>query len=434
MTDSRPPGLFGARNPRFYFVGQVVSQVGTNMQIVALGWFTYQLSRDELVLGIVTAAPILTMLLIGPVGGLVADRFPARRVLLCTHALLALFALALGLLAEHGSIAVWQLIVSALCVGAVNAIGLPTAQVFVSEIAGDAMLRQAVTLNNVILDLSLIVGSAAVGPVMAMMGLGGVILLNAASYLTVVVALLLVRPAELHTRRQAPKDRTQLWRAWVYLWARPGLALLIVIIATVGVFGTSLPSLLLLLTSSELNEEAGAYGVLLAVISVGSLLGAWMMWRAKVVLGTVLAGSVLLGVLEIVTSVMPTVVTLGLVLLPLGMVSLVLRAGLLSLAQLQTRPDYRGRVMAIFQLVYRSGWLLGTLLTSWLAGVLGPRPVIGLGGAGVTLGVALIIMIMVTFGVMSVSFTAARPPRLHVELPQPPEGRHRRRPRHAIAD
>ncbi|WP_055550525.1 hypothetical protein [Streptomyces sp. NBRC 110028] len=90
--------------------------------------------------------------------------------------------------------------------------------------------------------------------------------------------------------------------------------------------------------------------------------------------------------------------------------------------------------MAIFQLVYRSGWLLGTLLTSWLAGVLGPRPVIGLGGAGVTLGVTLIIMIMVTFGVMSVSFTAARRPRLHVELPQPPEGRHRRRPRHATAD
>jgi MFS family permease len=308
---ARTPRLLASRNPRLYYAGLIVSQVGTNAQLVALGWFTYQLSRDAIVLGVVTAAPILTMLLLSQVGGLAADRFPPRRVLLCTHSLLALLTLLLGLLAHSGSIAVWHLVLSALCVGSINAIGLPTEQVFVSEVAGDALLRKAVTLNNVILNLSLVVGSAAAGPLLGAMGLGGVALLNALSYLTMVTALLLVSPARLHVRPRRPGSRPRVRGAWGYVRHSPGLTVLLVVIGIVGLFGTSLPSLLLLLCSSELTAQAEAYGILLAVTSVGSLVGAWLTWRTKVALGTVLVATLLLGILELATAVMPSLLTLG---------------------------------------------------------------------------------------------------------------------------
>ncbi|MEK8144842.1 hypothetical protein NKH18_34725 [Streptomyces sp. M10(2022)] len=97
-----------------------------------------------------------------------------------------------------------------------------------------------------------------------------------------------------------------------------------------------------------------------------------MTWRTNVLLGTVLVSSLLLGILELATAAMPSLLTLALVLLPVGAVSLVLRAGLLSLAQLQTQPEFRGRVMAIFQLIYRAGWFLGTLGASWVAQTWGP--------------------------------------------------------------
>ncbi|MET9530966.1 MULTISPECIES: MFS transporter [unclassified Streptomyces] len=430
----RAPGLLSSRNPRLYYAGLVVSQTGTNTQLVALGWFTYQLSHNALVLGVVTAAPIFTMLLFSQVGGLAADRFPPRRVLLCTHSLLALLALLLGLLAHSGSLAVWHLVVSALCVGSINAIGLPTEQVFVSEVAGDALLRRAVTLNNVILNLSLVVGSSLAGPLMGAVGLGGVVLLNGLSYLTMLAALLLIRPARLHVRPPRTGGRPRVRGAWGYVRHSPGLTLLLLVIGTVGLFGTSLPSLLLLLTSSELTGQAGAYGILLAVISVGSLIGAVLTWRTKIVLGTVLVGSLLLGILELATAAMPSLLTLALVLLPVGAVSLVLRAGLLSLAQLQTLPEFRGRVMAIFQLVYRAGWFLGTLAASWAAQTWGPRPAIAWGGAAVTVVVAVIVLVMTVFRAMSVSLVARRVPRVSIALAPEPEGRHRRPPRHLAAD
>ncbi|MFE9611454.1 MFS transporter [Streptomyces sp. NPDC006012] len=430
----RAPGLFASRNPRFYYAGLIVSQVGTNTQLVALGWYTYQLSHNALVLGVVTAAPIFTMLLLSQVGGLVADRYPPRRILLCSHSLLTVLALLLGLLAYSGSLEVWHLVVSALCVGSINAIGLPAEQVFVSEVAGDALLKKAVTLNNVILNLSLVVGSSAAGPLMAAVGLGGVVLLNALSYLTMLTALLLIRPARLHVRAARPGRRPRVRGAWGYVWHSPVLTLLLLVIGIVGLFGTSLPSLLLLLCSGELAAHAGAYGILLSVISVGSLVGAWLTWRTKVVLGTVLVSSLLLGILELATAAMPSLLTLGLVLLPVGVVSLVLRAGLLSLAQLQTLPEFRGRVMAIFQLVYRAGWFLGTLIASWLAQAWGPRPAIALGGAAVTLLVAAVVLVMTAFRAMSVSVLTQRVPRISIDLAPEPEGRHRRPPRHMAAD
>ncbi len=393
MRSRRPgmqgSGLFSYRNSRLFFIGQLISQTGSSMQVVALGWLALQLSHSGFVLGLVTAAPVFAMLVVGPFGGLVADRLSARSVLIWTNAAQWVLATVLGCLTSRDALTVWQLIVSALLVGSVNAVGVPTAQVFVSEIASDSHLRQAITINNAILDLSVVVGAALVGPVTGWLGTAGVISANAVSYGAVVAALLFMRPGELHARQKAPKARAQVWRAVGYLAPRLDLLLLLAITAAVSVFATSLPPLLLLL-ADRLGKGAGTYGTLLTAISVGSLIGACAMWRAKPALGTVLVSTLLLGVLEAAAGTMPTIVTLIAVLFPIGVASVVLRTALLTLAQLWTHPELRGRVLAVYLTVYRVGWLLGTLASGWMAHVWGPRAVLGLSGGAVTVTVLLI--------------------------------------------
>lgn len=408
MRSQRPgterSSLFSFRNSRLFFIGQLISQIGSSMQVVALGWIALRLSHNGFVLGVVTAAPIFAMLVAGPFGGFVADRLPARPVLIGTSAALGVLSAVLGLLASHNALTVWQLVVSALLVGAVNAVGVPTTQVFVSEIAADSHLRQAITINNAILDLSVVVGAALVGPVIGWLGTAGVISANAVSYVAVIAALLFMRPGELHERQKAPKERAQLWRAVGYLAPRRDLLLLLAITAVVSVFATSLPPLLLLL-SDQLGKGADTYGTLLTAISVGALTGACAMWRAKPALGTVLVGTLLLGVLESAAGAMPTVVTLIAVLFPIGVISVVLRTALLTLAQLWTDPELRGRVLALYLSVYRVGWLLGTLTSGWLARLWGPRAVLGLSGGAVAVTVLVLGIALVMARALSVTRT-----------------------------
>jgi len=421
-SGKKPESIFASRNARFYFLGQLVSQTGTSMQVVAQSWLVYQLTKSPLLLGLVASAPTFATLVFSAPAGVIADRFSARRVLFGAHVVLALLALLLGLLAARGSLTAWELTVSALAVGAVNAIIMPTSQVFIAEIAGDTHIRRAVTMNNMIVELGFLVGSAAAGPIIGLMGVSGVILLNSASFVAVFSTLFLIRPAELHRRSRARRGDARLRSAWTYLSSKLDLTLLIVMTAVVSTAGTSLPPLLLLLTQ-ELHQDAGAYGLFLATLSVGSLLGAWPVWRFKMTLGRLALSAVVFGILQTAVAVMPNIVTVTLALLPLGVVSLVLRAGVLSLVQLQTDPDFRGRILAIFHLVFRVGMLTGTLLCSGLADVLGPRPAIGIGGISVTASVVAIVGALTVLGELSIA--AGRRSRLDIVISARPKGRHR---------
>lgn len=392
------------------------------MQVVAQSWLVYQLTKSPLLLGFVASAPTFATLLFSAPAGVIADRFSARRVLFCAHIVLASLALVLGLLAARGSLTAWELMASAFAVGAVNAIIMPTSQVFIAEIAGDTQLRRAVAMNNVIIELAFLIGSAAAGPVIGLIGVSGVILLNSASFGAVFLTLFLVRPAELHSRSRARGDGSRLLSAWTYLSSNLDLTLLVVMTAVVGTAGTSLPPLLLLLTK-ELHQDAGAYALFLATLSVGSLLGAWPVWRFRMTLGRLLLSAVVFGLLQTAVALMPNVVTITLALLPLGVVSLVLRAGALSLVQLQTDPDFRGRILGIFHLVFRVGMLIGTLLCSGLADVLGSRSAIGIGGIFVTASVVVIVGALTALGPLSIAL--GRRSKLDIVISARRKGRHR---------
>ena len=394
--------MFSRRNGRLFFLGQTVSQVGSSMQRVALGWIALELSHSGLVLGLVNAVPIFAMLVAGPFGGLVADRFPARPVLVGANAVQGLVAGVLGLLATQHALALWQLTVSALLMGTTEAVIVPTTQVFVGEIAEESRLRQAINVNNAILVLSAVVGAALVGPTIDWLGTAGVISANALSYIVVVGALLLIRSAELHPRQTATKARAQVRQAVAFLLSQLNLMLFLAITAVVSLFATSLPTLLLLMSD---DSGARTYGTLLTAISVGSLAGAGVLWRAKPALGTVLVGSVVLGLLEAAIAISTNLVALVGVLFLIGVISFVLQTGLLTMVQLQTRPDLQGRVLAIFLSVFRIGWLLGTLMSGWLAHVDGPRALIGVEGGITAVVVLAVCAVSAMTRVLSISRT-----------------------------
>src|SRR3569833_221247 len=218
VSGKKPTSVFAPRNSRYYFLGQVVSQVGTSMQVVAQSWLVYQLTRSPLIPGLVASAPTIAALVFSAPAGVIADRFAARRVLFCSHVVLALIALMLGLLAAHGSLTAWVLTLSALGVGAVNALIMPTAQVCIAELAGDAQIRRAVTTNNTIVELAFLIGSGAAGPTIGLIGVSGVILVNAASFVAVFLTLFLIRPAELRHRSRSRGGGVLLWLVWLFLF------------------------------------------------------------------------------------------------------------------------------------------------------------------------------------------------------------------------
>ena len=393
-------GVFSRRNGRLFFAGQLISMVGSSMQLVALGWVALDLSHNGLMLGLVNSVPILAMLVAGPFGGYVADRFSARRVLVVTNAVQGLVAAGLGVLASQHVLALWQLVVGALLVGVMASISVPTTQVFVGEIAADSHLPQAINVNNAIMVLSSVIGYILVGPTINWLGTAGVISINAVSYLASISALLLIRGAELHPRQKSEKAGAQLSEAVAFLRTQLNLKVFLAITAVVSLFTANLPTLLLLMSE---DDGARTYGTLLTALTIGSTVGAAALVRVKPALGTVIVGSLLLGLLEAAIPIASNFAALIAVLFVMGAITLVLQTGLLTMVQLQTRPDLRGRVLAIFMSVFRACDLTGTLMAGWLAHVGGPRALIGVEGWATAVALVAICVVLVATRALSIS-------------------------------
>ncbi|MGZ8755296.1 MAG: MFS transporter, partial [Acidimicrobiia bacterium] len=185
------------RNFRFYFIGQTLSVSGTWMQRVAQSWLVLELTGSGTAIGLVTAVQFLPMLLLAPFGGVIADRFDKRRLLLLTQAVAAVLAAALGLLVVFDVVRLWMVFVLAAALGLVSSVDNPTRQTFVLEMVGRDNLTSAVSLNAVLVNLARVLGPAVAGALIVTVGLGPCFLINAGTYLAIIVALVLMRVAEL---------------------------------------------------------------------------------------------------------------------------------------------------------------------------------------------------------------------------------------------
>ena len=370
-----------SRNFRLFFVGQAVSVSGTWVQYVASSWLVLQLTGSGVALGIVTALSFAPILLIGAWAGVLADRHDKRAILLGTQTAFAVLALALWALVASGVVVLWMVYLLSFLQGIVTAVDNPARQSFFAEMVGPDELTNAVSLNSAVMTGTRIVGPALAGLLIATAGIAACFLVNGVSYLAVIAGLLAMRPEDLR-RTNAPRERGQLRQGLRYVWETPALRLTLVVSAVLFAFSFNFSVLLPLLAERTFAGDAGTLGLLLAVMGLGSLVGALAMAR-----GTrpserrLVVSAALLGLVSIAAALAPVLRVELAVMAVLGLVSIVFMITANTTLQLTSRPDMRGRVMALYSVVFLGGTPFGAPVAGWVAEHLGPRVGMALGGA-----------------------------------------------------
>ena len=389
------------RNFRIYMLGAIVSNTGTWMQRIGQDWLVLQLTGSGTALGITTGLQLLPALLFSPVAGVVADRMPKRTVLRCTQVAMAVPAGLLGVLAVTGVVQTWHVFVLAFVFGVGTAFDAPARQSFVVEIVGRQDLSNAVGLNSASFNLARMIGPAVAGLLIAALGsgvgaAGWVILINAVSYVAVLCSLQLLdgsrlTPSEVTgTRKRAVRDGV------AYVRSRPDLVLILTCVFFVGTFGMNFQLTSALMATEEFGKGAGEYGLLASIMAVGSLAGALLAARrTRPRLRLVVIAGLAFAVTEIVAGVMPTYATFAAVLPLLGLCALTMVTSANAAIQLTSSPMMRGRVAALYLMVFMGGTPVGAPLMGWVGETFGPRWML-IGGGGVTLlgiGLALTLFL-----------------------------------------
>lgn len=382
MTFTSTFQSLSVRNFRLFVVGQLVSVAGTWMLFIAQDWLVLSLTGDSATaLGVVTALQFTPILLLTLYGGRLADRHDKRWLLVAANTAAGVLALVLAVIVLSGSVQLWHVYLFALCLGSVNAVEVPARMAFVSEMVGPDLLPNASALSAAYFNVARIVGPGIAGLLISRLDTGPVILLNAISYVATVGALLLMRPAELRRSPLPPRD-TRITDGIRYTAGQPDLMLPFVLVAFVGMFGFNFQLILPLMSKTVFGADAASFGLLATALGLGSLLGAFAatVRRGRPTIRVVVGSAIAFGVLETVTGLAPTFAAAVVLLVPTGFATIYFAQAANHRIQLGTDPAYRGRVMALYTLVFQGSTPVGTLIVSWLAGQFGPRSGLYVGG------------------------------------------------------
>jgi MFS family permease len=361
-------------NYRRYFGGQVVSISGNWMQTVAEMWLIVQLTGSGAAVGITAGLQFLPVLLFGAWGGVLADRLDKRTLLTCTQLLMAVPAVTLWALTAHGHVEAWMVYGLVLVRGTVNAIDNPARQAFVSEMVGTDRVVNAVALNSVIVHSARIVGPAAAGGVIALLGVSPCFAVNAVTFVVMVIALRSMDPAQLHRGARAGREPGQLRAALAYVRRTPELRIPLAMMVLVGTVSFNFQVLLPLLAAETWHGTAATYALLTASMGIGSVVGALAAGaRGRVTPRILVFASAMFGGAELLVALAPSLPLQALALVPLGAASVTFAAGVNSSLQLAAAPAVRGRVMALYSVVFLGSTPIGAPLVGWLAEVAGPR-------------------------------------------------------------
>jgi MFS family permease len=384
------------RNYRLYWTGGVISNTGTWMQRVAQDWLVLQLTHSGTALGITTGLQFLPFLLVTPFGGLVADRFSKRRVLVITQIALAATAAVLGVLAVTGVVTQYHVFALAFIFGVATAFDTPTRQSFVVEMVGPDILPNAVGLNAASFNVGRIFGPALAGLLIAALGsgvraTGWVILLNALSYIAVLGSLRAMRSSELSPAPLAPRrTKGALREAGRYVLDRPELVFVFVVAFAAGTFGMNFQITNALMATRVFDRGAGEYGILGSAMAVGSLIGALLAARRGATRRLILVlSAVSFAVAEIAAGLMPAYWAYAVWLPVVGLCSLTMLNSLQTYVQLAVAPELRGRVMALYMMVLMGGTPAGAPVIGWVGETFGPRWTLIVGGT-ITLAAVLV--------------------------------------------
>lgn len=370
------------RNFRLFLTGQLLSGIGTWMQWTAAPWLVLQLTHSGVALGVDTALGALPILLFGAWGGVLADRFDNRKILVWTQSLYAALAFALFALDASGVVRVWHVYALSFLTGVVGAVDMPTRQTFYLEMVGPDELTNAMSLNTATFTGSRIVGPVIAGIMIGAVGTAPVFLVNGITYLAVVVALAALRVGELHPRELVAKARGQVREAVRYVWRTSSLRLPLILMALVFTLSFNFQVLVPLLAERTFEGDAGTFAGLLALLGIGSLAGALVMAArsSRSNVSRLAAAAIALGGTSLLLAVAPTLPAAWLATPFAGAAGTAFAITANSTLQLNASAVFRGRVMALYTVVFIGSTPVGGPISGWVGEYIDPRVALA-GGA-----------------------------------------------------
>jgi len=375
------------RNYRLFAGGQLIKLVGVWMMYIAQDWLVLELSNDSATaLGLVTALQFLPVMLLTLYAGLLADRFDKRTLLMISNSVWAALAIMQAVLVATGAIQLWMIMVFALLLGVAQAIETPVRQAFVSELVGKTFLPNALSLSAATFNSARIAGPALAGVGIAAFGTGPIFLLSTVLAIAPVIMQWRMNPAELHRAPLPAREEradTKVMDGLRYVRQRHDLLLPMLTIAVVATFGYNFQLTLALVAKTVFKTDAATFGLFNTALAVGALGGAlagtWRRSRPSAYM--FLGGAIGFGVLSIAVGLANSVWLVLLLLLPLGFSTVFLGQAANQRVQLGTDAAYRGRVMALYVLIFMGTMPIGSMIMSYVAEQFGAQASIWLGGA-----------------------------------------------------
>ncbi len=380
---------FASRNFRLFFAGQLISQAGTWMQSVAITWLVFALTGSGIALGLVTAAEYLPILVLGAWSGVIADRVDRHRLMLCTQSAFLILAVTLSVLTLSDRITVGALFGLSLAFGIINAFDNPSRRALVVELVPEPDVPNAVGLNSALMTGSRVVGPALAGLLIAGPGAGVCFVVNAVTYMAVIVALLRMNRALFRSSPRVAKAKGQLREGLRYLWRTPELRLPIILIAVVGTLAFNYQVTLPLLAERTFHGTASTFTMLFATLSLGSVVGALVVARRTTVgLQFLVRSGVGLALATLALAAAPTLPLAVLATLVVGFSNVLMISGANTVVQLEAAPPMRGRVLALLTVVFLGSTPIGSPIIGALSELTDVRVALALGGLATGLAAA----------------------------------------------
>ena len=412
------------RNFRLFITGQLVSLLGGWIQTTAQDWLVLSLTHNSATqLGYVASLQFAPVLLLSLYGGTLADRIDKRRLLIIANSAYLVLAAGMGVLVLTGSVAVWHVMVFAACYGVVNSLETPTRQSFVSEMTGRDLLPNAIGLSSATFNSARIIGPAIAGLLIARWGTGLAFAINALTFIAPITAISRMRPSELYREQrvgQIAAKEARIIDGFRYVRSRRDLLVPILLLLVVGMVGFNFQITLALMAKNVFHAQADSFGLLTTSLAVGALIGALASTTRKKrpAVWAVVLSAISFGICEVLAGLAPTFAVMALLLLPTGFSMVMYAQASNQRVQLGTGAAFRGRVMAIYALVFLGTTPIAAPIIGWIAATFGARAAIWLGGV-ISLVAALVTMIVEVRRTRSRVEVTFVPPRVVFRTPEP---------------